>query len=686
MNALNEFEACRAEREAQIACIHRLRECAAQSLRRVVEVSDRQVIRSLYREEVDALQHHCGCHCSDWTQTRLVLSKDERSVDQSVRLRREVSKTAFDGMVVLILDRPSLRPTTSDYAKLPLGIHNNALVSNSILSLGARVYGNGLVCDTFVGSGAILLRCGSISCKTSRNYQDLTVTVGPESGGGRKIRLLCEATMIEVGHQLKHPSADLRDTVSDSPDKIGFRFNVVSSECIVRETPTIDGIYLYPAARLDAATNVSNAVLFSGASICNASAVSDCILQWDCTVTDHSIVTSTFLMEQVVAGPKAIVASSVMGPDVHVSAGEVHASVLGPNTNAHHQSLLISVLWPLGRGNVGYGANVGSNHTGRIPDQETVAGEGVFWGLSTVITFPVDLSFAPYSIIAAGTTLGPQRVCMPFSLIASNPYGGPNNISPGWVLKSSPYAIMRSEKKFSIRRKAKRHSYYTGWKIIRPELIDLCLSARSMLRYGLDAQSSNQSEKSISGIGDSKLNEKSRLSGIKAYTECIHRFILSGLVSFLFDATSDGAPVVETVVSMAGEVMAGSRKSSLDKSIGDVPRWGEFPWETDVSSLWKYQRALLLNEFPFSTTVPESWIRDRVEAFLLLEQQHATAVFQCKNRDDVRGLQIIPGYETSHDAAEKDSIVADVREDLVLTEANVASLLERLDEQQRSKL
>lgn len=31
-------------------------------------------------------------------------------------------------------------------------------------------------------------------------------------------------------------------------------------------------------------------------------------------------------------------------------------------------------LWPEGRGNVAYGANVGSNHTGKLADQEAVPG------------------------------------------------------------------------------------------------------------------------------------------------------------------------------------------------------------------------------------------------------------------------------------------------------------------------
>lgn len=56
---------------------------------------------------------------------------------------------------------------------------------------------------------------------------------------------------------------------------------------------------------------------------------------------------------------------SILGPDSGVGAGECHHSLVGPFVGFHHQALLIAAIWPLGRGNVGYGANVGSNHTSR---------------------------------------------------------------------------------------------------------------------------------------------------------------------------------------------------------------------------------------------------------------------------------------------------------------------------------
>ena len=69
------------------------------------------------------------------------------------------------------------------------------------------------------------------------------------------------------------------------------------------------------------------------------------------------------------------------------------------------------------QGNVGYGANVGSNHTGKAPDQELRSGEGVFFGLGVNIKYPSNFGKAPYTIFASGVGCLPQRIEFPFSLV-----------------------------------------------------------------------------------------------------------------------------------------------------------------------------------------------------------------------------------------------------------------------------
>jgi NDP-sugar pyrophosphorylase family protein len=55
------------------------------------------------------------------------------------------------------------------------------------------------------------------------------------------------------------------------------------------------------------------------------------MLQWNASIMDHLYVSDVMLMEHAHAGPKSVLAQSLLGPDVRVLAGEVHASVIGPN-------------------------------------------------------------------------------------------------------------------------------------------------------------------------------------------------------------------------------------------------------------------------------------------------------------------------------------------------------------------
>ena len=89
------------------------------------------------------------------------------------------------------------------------------------------------------------------------------------------------------------------------------------------------------------------------------------------------MVHSSVMCEHTHVERHGMLTDSVLGPNSGVAEGEVTASLCGPFVGFHHQSLLIATYWPDGKGNVGYGANVGSNHTSKAPDQELWPGEGV---------------------------------------------------------------------------------------------------------------------------------------------------------------------------------------------------------------------------------------------------------------------------------------------------------------------
>jgi Domain of unknown function (DUF4954) len=725
-------------------------------------------LRALNSTEIKVLEGN-GCHCSDWSLLRLFLicspnhhhnnnnnnnkqqeeeeEENELSSTTLQSLRRFVTHTTFAGRVVLMLEPHHLQDninsnnsasaSTSDATTtapgssnssttgcwthaLPRGIHHNGVICDSILSVNKSwIWHNTIISNAYIASKAVVLRCGVIrttgttSSSSSSNNSiheepPLALTVGPESGGGRPLLLSAQATMIDVQEQLQFQHLQQQQSldIDDANSSSIFDWNVIGPNAVLRDTATVESVYMHPTSIIEGAATVHRTILFPLAAIRGAACtVTNARLQWKACILSQSCISDTLLMECAEAGPQSIVTNTVLGPDTHVSAGEVHGSVLGPNTNAHHQSLVIGLLWPLGRGNVGYGANVGSNHTGRLPDQESCAGEGTFWGLSCVVVFPVSLLDAPYSIVAAGTTLKSQRLPrMPFSLLVND-----NALIPAWVLTSSLYTLVRSELKFANRRKAVRHAHYTGWKIMRPEMIDLCRTARGILLQESQSQSST-SASSLSSLY--KWSGKTRQKGIQAYTECIQRHLLQGLLSFLLQklTTLNGAVVVtgaggaipdapifnqsiknvETLLAHEFSKVVSNKKhcSANNNAHADTTRsptqWPQTPWnESDSSSCeWIHQRRLLVDEFPRpKSSTWTFWVGNTLLPKLIpLENEYAERVFQSKARDDVRGKTIIPGYEKSHEPAAQDPVIVHVRKMALETTDKVNMILQQLQQ------
>lgn len=265
---------------------------------------------------------------------------------------------------------------------------------------------------------------------------------------------------------------------------------VIEAGASIQNTPRLLNTYVGHEAVIDAATSIEDVTILSGADdtvfIGNGACIKNAIVQWGVRIETHAIVENSVCCEHSSVDNHATLKHSLLGPNSALSGGECSYSLVGPFVGFHHQSLLIAAYWPEGKGNIGYGANVGSNHTGKAPDQEIWPGEGIFFGLGVNVKFPADYSKSPYSIIATGVSTLPQRVEMPFSLIniraesidgVSPAY---NEILPGWVLSDNIYAVRRNERKYAVRNKASRVDL--GFEVFRPEIIDLMIQARAALQ------------------------------------------------------------------------------------------------------------------------------------------------------------------------------------------------------------
>jgi hypothetical protein len=254
-------------------------------------------------------------------------------------------------------------------------------------------------------------------------------------------------------------------------------------------------------------------------------------------VKDHTgaEVQRSVLMSRSKVGCKAIVKSSIVAPCCHIEEGEVNSSYMGPLTQMHHHSLLIAALWPDGCGNLGYGANVGSNHTGRMPDQEIMPGQGMFFGLGVNVKFPANYRESPFTLIASGVTTMPQRVKFPFSLIRSGDpqlMGVParlNEILPAWNYARNAYALDRNIYKYAQRGKgAVPNSYFS---LYGAETVHYAFDAYCRLQ--VNQVQDVYTKEHIDGLGENFLRERVRQKALKTYGEYLERYVLDQMIALV---------------------------------------------------------------------------------------------------------------------------------------------------------
>jgi len=250
---------------------------------------------------------------------------------------------------------------------------------------------------------------------------------------------------------------------------------------------------------------------------------------------------------------------------------------------------------------------------------------------------------------------------------------GRNEIVPGWILKSSPYTIVRSEVKFKNRRKAKRHGFYCGWMIIRPTIVDSCVEARNLLKAVAKKQDQVgadlvYTESQLPQLGSNYMTERGRKLGIDTYTNLILRYVLQGLLQQVILLQANGK--VKSRNELKNRLEALLQKPSSNKMIAvtthDKASWPLMPWEeelNDLESLWDHQRqrSILQLEIPYIAVGGEASIFTHLKVLLgklvSLEQSHAAQVYKSKQRDDLRGTSIIPDYRSVHTMAEDDDVI-----------------------------
>ncbi|NOY09540.1 MAG: DUF4954 family protein [Spirochaetes bacterium] len=580
-------------------------------------------IRKLTEDEIKILKGN-GNYCNDWSLIAVVYDFNPGKIINSL----------FFGKCVLGKFTGETRDVAGSIS-LPTGIYRSTII-NSEIGNEVFILGNGSISGYIIKSGAAVINTVSLSHIAGGSFGNgLELAIGIETGG-REVLSFAELTIdtaarIATERDNEQVLSGYNRSVKDYTEAAKSSFGVVEKNARILNTVRVANSYIGDYAVINGANVIENSTILSGSGeeteISGGAYVRNSCIQWGCSVSSMAIVDSSVLTEHSHVERHGKVTESIIGPNTEIAEGEVTSCIVGPFVGFHHQSLLIAAIWPEGRGNVGYGANVGSNHTSKAPDQEIFCGEGTFFGLGVNIKFPSDFSAAPYSIIATGVSTLPQKVEFPFSLInepaAHFPGISPayNEIFPAWVLSDNIYMIRRNEGKYRKRNKAKRTQFI--YDVFRPDIIDRMIRARETL-LSVRIKKDIYLDKDIRGIGKNFLLEKNRVKAIETYSYYIRYYALSGIKKMIDKIIGSGRKI---------------RESMLHDKLPENKRW-------------EHEHKILCKE-----GLADNGIKENLKLLLEMEEKIARSTGESKAKDDKRGKRIIKDYTAAHKPAEEDSFV-----------------------------
>jgi len=581
-------------------------------------------LRPLSRKEIEELEAR-GNHAESWE--RILVSDDFTA--------NCVRSSFFLGDCILGRFAGSKRLLG---ATVPSGIYSSTL-SGSIVGNGALVHRCDLVANCFIDSDAVV--SGSVLTHEGRASfgNGIEIRAGIETGGRTLfsyVDLDCWSAEYMARNGAKGRGevlAKVRAYAEAASLDIGY----VGSGASILGARRIENSFIGSGVEVDGADLIRNSTLYGeGKDRVRAGTgvvIEDSVLRPGSEVDSQAIVLRSFVADHAGVERHGKVTESYLGPNTKIGEGEVTSSFVGPFVGFHHQSLLIAAFWPEGRGTVGHGANVGSNHTSRTPDQEIWPGEGMFFGLGCNVKFPADFSRSPYTIVATGLTTLPQKLEFPFSLISQPEEiqsGIPpayNRIIPAWGLRNNLYTLYRNEEKVLGRNKAANLVFDAD--PLRPEIVELMRTA--VKRLAAPAESKHlYLPGDIPGIGKNYLLETDRVTAAETYEYFIRFACLRTLASRqdLFGVRPDGRPAFPALLS--------------------APRPEEPKFE--------YFRRIM-----FESGWAEARLEDLMEEYIEDLDFVARKVFESRAKDFRRGVNVVPDYTLNHQSPDADELVEKIR-------------------------
>lgn len=474
--------------------------------------------RTLHKDEIEQLDKQNN-FCKNWQH---IAVKQNFSAEQ-------IYGNRFTGKILLGVFKGEKQ-----------GLYYNH-ISESTIGDGCFLESNTLIEKSILESNVTVRACGDITySKQTPLKNQITCTLGNELGG-REVHLCPNLNYDDlVQLSINRDEVFQKEVLKIfKQNRLCLMKSFIGSGSKIEHVPFIENIYCESGTLINAAQTITNCIFLNNSgsvSVTEGSIVKSSIIHGKSNIESQSIIEDSCLYEASGTSHQAIVHHTIVGPNSSLSKGEATSCLIGPFVGFHHQSLLISVLWPNGKGNIGYGANVGSNHTGKAPDQEALLGEGLFIGLDASMKFPCNFEASPYSIISTAVKCNPQKCSLPFSLIlpGSEETNHHNEIVPGWIWHYNRYMLIRNELKYAQRNKS---SLAIETTILRPDIVKFVYEAYLQLNTKVN-EKKLYSKKEFPFLGDQVLRHNNLKQCTDWYKNCLQFFTIETCTEILIETPS----------------------------------------------------------------------------------------------------------------------------------------------------
>lgn len=334
-------------------------------------IKDNNLLRpTIDKQLIEQLELN-GNSSDDWAQ--VLFHQDALSNDTFKKIKRCTFTTNSNSFIVI----NSLSGSISvNGIHMMCVLQDTNFIGDCFLSKNCLIISTAMISNVFIGESCAIVGCGIVQGPLSNQRTAFgngnTISVGPENGG-RDIVVDINLPFYEICQKVYKFKHQLVDNALKSPATVLSNPTVSSSltiicsksvllhcssivECFIGESSFIQSSSLSYSTLLSAPAAEST---IKGIRVTNGVQLSYGLIHTGCQLENNCQVEHVYMSEYSSIGVNARVCQSILAPDASVAGGECHHSVVGPFIGFHHHSLLIAAIWPLGRGNIAYGAKVG---------------------------------------------------------------------------------------------------------------------------------------------------------------------------------------------------------------------------------------------------------------------------------------------------------------------------------------